>query len=122
VTVYFSDMIVLFHTCFIVTRVFFRVISEFTFGKSQKIREKQEGSLIFRLTDNIMIGEAKFEPGEGILFFPPVYVQRYTVVKNILEDERWHGKIRKVGFWLLIIINFDSSDVIYCSPFSRWRL
>jgi hypothetical protein len=94
-------MIVLFHTCFIATRLFLGVISEFTFRKSQKVNEKQEANLSFSLSDNnILIGEAKFEPGEGILFFPPVYVQRYTVVKNILEDGQWHGKIRKVRLCL----------------------
>ena len=94
-------MIVLFHTCLIVTRLFLRVISEFTFRKSQKVSEKQETGVNFSL--NKVIGEAKFEPGEGILFFPPVYVQRYTVVKNILEDERWRGQIRKVRLCLSII-------------------
>jgi hypothetical protein len=100
-TVYFTDMIVLFHTCVIVTRLFLRVISEFTFRKSQNVSEKQETNLSFSLTgSNIMIGEARFEPAEGILFFPPVYVQRYTAVKNVLEDDRWHGKIRKVRLCL----------------------
>lgn len=100
-TGYFIDMIVLFHTCLIVTRLFLRVISEFTFRKYQTVNEKQETGVIFSLTDNnIIIGEAKFEPGEGILFFPPVYVQRYSVVKNILEDERWRGKIRKVRLFV----------------------
>ena len=103
-TVYFIDMIVLFHTCLIVTRLFLRVISEFTFRKSQKVSEKHETGVSFSLTDsNKIIGEAKFEPGESILFFPPVYVQRYTVVKNILEDERWRGQIRKVRSCLSII-------------------
>ena len=102
-TVYFIDMIVLFHTCLIVTRLFLRVISEFAFRKSQKVCEKQETDVSFSLTDDNIICEAKFEPGEGILFFPPVYVQRYTVVKNILEDERWRGKIRKVRMCLSVI-------------------
>jgi len=97
-------MIVLFHTCLIVTRLFLRVISEFTFRKSQNVSEKQETGVSFSLTDNKkIIGEAKFEQPEGILFFPPVYVQRYTAVKNILEDERWRGKIGKVRLVLSII-------------------
>jgi hypothetical protein len=96
-TLYVIDMIVLFHTFLIVTRFFLGVISEFTFRKSQKVSEKQKTGVNFSLTDNNkVIGEAKFEPGTGILFFPPLYVQRYTVVKNILEDERWRGQIRKV--------------------------
>lgn len=68
------------------------------------LSEKQETDVSFSLTDsNQIIGEAKFEPQKGILFFPPVYVQRYTVVKNVLEDERWRGKIRKVRLCLSII-------------------
>jgi len=103
-TVYFIDMIVLFHACLIVTRLFLRVISEYTFRKSEKASEKQETGVSFNLSDNNkIIGEAKFEPGEGLLFFPPVYVQRYTVVKNILEDEQWRAKIRKVRLCLSII-------------------
>jgi hypothetical protein len=103
-TVYFIDMIVLFHTCLIVTRLFLRVISEFTFRKSQKLSEKQETGVSFSLTDsNKIIGEAKFEPEEGILFIPPLYVQRYTVVKNVLADERWRGEIRKVRPCLSIV-------------------
>ncbi|KAJ9597126.1 hypothetical protein L9F63_026987 [Diploptera punctata] len=43
-----------------------------------------------------MESEADIEEGIGVRFFPPVYVQRYTAVKHVLQDERWLGKINKV--------------------------
>lgn len=32
-----------------------------------------------------------------ITFYPPVYIQRYVTVVNVLKDERWKEEIKKVG-------------------------
>lgn len=32
-----------------------------------------------------------------ITFYPPVYIQRYVKVINILKDDRWKGEIKKVA-------------------------
>ncbi|XP_072935151.1 uncharacterized protein Hen1 [Epargyreus clarus] len=39
---------------------------------------------------------ADFDDEKGVVFFPPVYAQRYAAVADCLMDERWAGKITKV--------------------------
>lgn len=41
-----------------------------------------------------------------IKFFPPVYVQRYNTVQNVLASGEYHGKIRKVFLFLLYFIYY----------------
>lgn len=92
-------MILLFHTLCIVTRYILTVISKSIFSKAEDVSGEQETNSYFILSD--ITSEAEFEPAVGIRFFPPVYIQRYLAVKNILQDERWCGKIKKVGMFLL---------------------
>lgn len=40
---------------------------------------------------------ADFDEEKGVVFFPPVYAQRYAAVADCLMDERWAGKIAKVS-------------------------
>lgn len=40
---------------------------------------------------------AVYDPEAGIRFCPPLYVQRYSVVKSIIKDPKWCGKITKVS-------------------------
>lgn len=39
---------------------------------------------------------AEFDDEKGVVFYPPVYAQRYAAVSDCLMDERWCGKIEKV--------------------------
>lgn len=43
---------------------------------------------------------SEFDNDKGVIFFPPMYVQRYAAVSDCLMDERWCGKLQKVGFIL----------------------
>lgn len=45
---------------------------------------------------------AEFDDEKGVVFFPPVYAQRYAAVSDCLMDERWCGKLEKVGCLLLV--------------------
>lgn len=40
---------------------------------------------------------AEFDDEKGVVFYPPMYVQRYAAVTDCLIDERWCGKLEKVG-------------------------
>lgn len=97
-------MIVLFHVFYMMSRFILRTIPKPDFNKAQGINDEQNTVSNFIHSDNYTIpSEAEFRSGIGIQFFPPVYVQRYNAVKNILLDERWCGKIRKAGLFLLLI-------------------
>lgn len=39
---------------------------------------------------------AEFHDERGVVFYPPMYVQRYAAVSDSLMDERWNGKLEKV--------------------------
>ncbi|XP_045761580.1 uncharacterized protein LOC123864895 isoform X2 [Maniola jurtina] len=39
---------------------------------------------------------AEYDDEKGVVFYPPVYVQRYAAVSDCLMDERWCGKLEKV--------------------------
>ncbi|CAG5041760.1 unnamed protein product [Parnassius apollo] len=39
---------------------------------------------------------AEYDDEKGVVFFPPMYVQRYAAVNDCLLDERWSGKLQKV--------------------------
>lgn len=39
---------------------------------------------------------SEFDDEKGVIFFPPVYAQRYASVSDCLMDERWRGKLEKV--------------------------
>ncbi|XP_026324132.1 uncharacterized protein LOC113233283, partial [Hyposmocoma kahamanoa] len=39
---------------------------------------------------------AEFDDEKGVIFYPPVYAQRYAAVTDCLMDERWCGKLEKV--------------------------
>ncbi|XP_075990957.1 hen1 methyltransferase [Anticarsia gemmatalis] len=39
---------------------------------------------------------SEFDDEKGVIFFPPVYAQRYATVSDCLMDERWCGKLEKV--------------------------
>jgi hypothetical protein len=86
------------------TSYILRVISKSVFNKAQDVNDEQKTFSNFILGDKYTItSEAEFESGIGIRFFPPVYSQRYIAVKNILENDSWCGKIRKVSLFLLLI-------------------
>ncbi|KAJ9582044.1 hypothetical protein L9F63_003627 [Diploptera punctata] len=93
-------MIVLFHTFFTITKYILTIITKSVFCKTRKPnddrRQDQTQNVIFTDTSYLMESEADIEEGIGVRFFPPVYVQRYTAVKHVLQDERWLGKINKV--------------------------
>ncbi|XP_022823813.1 uncharacterized protein LOC111354527 isoform X2 [Spodoptera litura] len=39
---------------------------------------------------------AEFDDEKGVIFFPPMYAQRYAAVSDWLMDDRWCGKLEKV--------------------------
>nr|H9JDT2.1 RecName: Full=Small RNA 2'-O-methyltransferase; AltName: Full=HEN1 methyltransferase homolog 1; Short=BmHen1 [Bombyx mori] len=39
---------------------------------------------------------AEYDDEKGVIFFPPMYVQRYAAIVDCLLDERWSGKLDKV--------------------------
>ncbi|XP_059054179.1 uncharacterized protein LOC131848374 [Achroia grisella] len=39
---------------------------------------------------------AEFDDEKGVVFYPPVYAQRYAAVSDCLMDDRWCGKLEKV--------------------------
>lgn len=43
---------------------------------------------------------ADFDDEKGVIFYPPMYAQRYAAVTDCLMDERWCGKLEKVGLLL----------------------
>jgi hypothetical protein len=81
-----------------------RVISKSFSNKAEEVNSEENTNSDFVLSDyHIISSEAEFESGIGMRFFPPVYTQRYSTVKNILQDERWSGKIRKASLFFLLI-------------------
>lgn len=40
---------------------------------------------------------AEFDDEKGVIFFPPMYAQRYAAVSDCLMDERWRGRLEKVS-------------------------
>ncbi|XP_026728682.1 uncharacterized protein LOC113494504 isoform X3 [Trichoplusia ni] len=39
---------------------------------------------------------AEFDDDKGVVFYPPMYAQRYAAVSDCLMDDRWYGKLEKV--------------------------
>lgn len=39
---------------------------------------------------------AEYHEEKGVVFFPPMYVQRYAAVTDCLMDENWCGQLEKV--------------------------
>ncbi|CAH2208586.1 jg12087 [Pararge aegeria aegeria] len=39
---------------------------------------------------------AEYDDEKGVVFYPPVYAQRYAAVSDCLMDERWSGNLEKV--------------------------
>ncbi|CAG9575548.1 unnamed protein product [Danaus chrysippus] len=39
---------------------------------------------------------SEYDEEKGVVFYPPVYIQRYAAVSDCLMDERWRGKLEKV--------------------------
>ncbi|PSN46366.1 hypothetical protein C0J52_05728 [Blattella germanica] len=88
-------MIVLFHTFFRVTRYILTVISKSILCRIRSNDGKEDSSVSRNISSYCTPSEADLEGGADITFFPPVYIQRYVAVQNVLNDERWLGKIRK---------------------------
>jgi hypothetical protein len=60
-------------------------------------------SLTFYKSSDVPIDEdaedqvfADFDDEKGVVFFPPVYAQRYAAVTDCLMDDRWSGQLEKV--------------------------
>ncbi|KAH9645783.1 hypothetical protein HF086_012510 [Spodoptera exigua] len=60
-------------------------------------------TLAFTRSGNVLEDEesddevfAEYDDEKGVVFFPPVYAQRYAAVSDLLMDERWCGKLEKV--------------------------
>lgn len=45
---------------------------------------------------NYYITESEFETDRGIKFYPPVYIQRYNFVRDVLTCDKFTGKMKKV--------------------------
>lgn len=41
---------------------------------------------------------AEYDGEKGVVFYPPVYAQRYAAVSDCLMDKRWCGKLEKVNY------------------------
>lgn len=41
---------------------------------------------------------AEFDDDKGVIFYPPMYLQRYAAVIDCLMYELWNGKLEKVLF------------------------
>lgn len=58
---------------------------------------------------------------ENIKFFPPAYIQRYAAVADVLNSDRYRGKIRKVFrfhiFAITLHVDFSLLLEIYLSIF-----
>lgn len=66
-----------------------------TFGRNGAVADDEE------LDEQVF---AEFDEEKGVVFYPPVYLQRYAAVSDCLMDERWSGKLGKVGCSLLELI------------------
>ncbi|CAH1643663.1 unnamed protein product [Spodoptera littoralis] len=60
-------------------------------------------TLAFTRSGNVLEDEesddqvfAEFDDEKGVIFFPPMYAQRYAAVSDWLMDDRWCGKLEKV--------------------------
>lgn len=58
-----------------------------TFGRNGEVSDDEE-------SDEQVFAE--FDEEKGLVFYPPVYLQRYAAVSDCLMDERWCGKLDKV--------------------------
>ncbi|KOB73805.1 Uncharacterized protein OBRU01_10131 [Operophtera brumata] len=57
-----------------------------TFGRNGDVSDEELDEQVF----------AEFDEEKGVVFYPPVYLQRYAAVSDCLMDERWSGKLEKV--------------------------
>ncbi|XP_050553191.1 uncharacterized protein LOC118262371 isoform X2 [Spodoptera frugiperda] len=60
-------------------------------------------TLAFTRSGNVLEDEesddqvfAEYDDEKGVVFFPPMYAQRYAAVSDWLMDDRWCGKLEKV--------------------------
>lgn len=49
---------------------------------------------------------AEYDDEKGVIFFPPMYVQRYAAIVDCLLDERWSGKLEKV-YKIMVFHNYS---------------
>ncbi|XP_046398828.1 uncharacterized protein LOC124165444 [Ischnura elegans] len=108
-------MILLFHNLCIVGRIVYHVICDKLFGEKFYMndiyvqlepRDYKHKSYVLskrcvQELKNIPLPKTgdivcRFDGEAGLKFFPPVYVQRYNAVKEILSSETWRGKLKKV--------------------------
>ncbi|XP_015606108.1 uncharacterized protein LOC107272936 [Cephus cinctus] len=85
-------IIVLFHVLYLLGRIIYNTFQ----GKRATIIKEEISLDIVENSENDF--DYKFYQCEimGLKFYPPVYVQRYVAVQNVLSSERYSGKIRKV--------------------------
>lgn len=51
---------------------------------------------------------SEFDDEKGVIFFPPMYVQRYAAVNDCLLDDRWIGRLEKVCYTTDILYTYNS--------------
>ena len=59
---------------------------------------------------------AYYDENNNIRFEPPVYLQRYAAVEQILKDGKWKNKIKKVSLHTLNLLfkTFKNTFVTGC--------
>lgn len=82
------------------TLVYFR---ESLIGAIQNFLRPYYKSLILKKSDydaddngSEEMAFAEYDEEKGVIFYPPVYSQRYAAVVDCLMDDRWCGKLKKV--------------------------
>ncbi|XP_012282411.1 uncharacterized protein LOC105700806 [Orussus abietinus] len=91
-------IIVLFHVLYLLGKYIYQsYCSEQRKTESDIVKEPEERHYI---SDGSAIAAEKInsltQDFGDIRFFPPVYIQRYESVTNVLTDSRYHGKLHKV--------------------------
>lgn len=51
---------------------------------------------------------AEYTNDGGVMFFPPVYAQRYAAVCDCLMDERWYEKLEKASDFFYLFVACQS--------------
>lgn len=60
-----------------------------SFGKKGDVSDDEE-------SDDQVFSE--FDDERGVVFYPPMYLQRYAAVSDCLLDERWCGSLKKASY------------------------
>lgn len=55
---------------------------------------------------------SEYDHEKGVVFFPPMYVQRYAAVSDCLMDERWCGKLQKVCLLITLSIQVNTYGIV----------